>query len=63
MKKKSILKSAVSIYIAAKIISMIKFVVTKIEEIFSINLTLATQLQIGGEDFIKFCGLLRKNKL
>ena len=45
----------------------IKFVfskwVTKIEEIFPINLTLATQCQIGGEDFVKFCGLLRKNKL
>ena len=46
---------------------MIKFVFskkdTKIEEIFTVNLTLCSKCQIIGEDFIKFCGLLRKNKL
>ena len=36
---------------------------TKIDEIFTVDLTLTTKCQIYGEDFIKFCGLLRKNKL
>ena len=36
---------------------------TKIDEIFTINLTVTTYCQIGGEDFINFFGLLRKCKL
>ena len=36
---------------------------TKIEEIFTVNLTLCSKFQIDGEDFVKFCGLLRKHKL
>ena len=36
---------------------------TKIDEIFTIDLTLTTYFQIDGEDFIIFCGLLRKQKL
>ena len=36
---------------------------TKIEEIFTINLTLFSKCQIDGEDFFNFCGLLRKHEL
>ena len=36
---------------------------TKIDEIFSIDLTLTTLCQIDGEDFINFCGRLRKHEL
>ena len=36
---------------------------TKIEEIFTIDLTLSSECQIDGEDFVIFCGLLRKHKL
>ena len=36
---------------------------TKFDEIFSVDLTLCTKCQIGGEDFFIFCGLLRKHEL
>ena len=35
----------------------------KIDEIFTIDLTLCSKCQIDGEDFINFCGLLRKHEL
>ena len=36
---------------------------TKIDEIFTIDLTVTTYCQIDGEDFFNFCGLLRKREL
>ena len=36
---------------------------TKIDKIFTINLTLCSKCQIHGEDFVNFCGLLRKHEL
>ena len=36
---------------------------TKIDEIFTLNLTLCSKCQIGGEYFVNFCGLLRKYEL
>ena len=36
---------------------------TKIEEIFTVDLTLCSKCQIVSEDFVKFCGLLRKHEL
>ena len=36
---------------------------TKIDEIFTINLTLCSKCQIDGEGFINFFGLLRKHEL
>ena len=36
---------------------------TKIDEIFSDNLMLCSYCQIVGEDFVDFCGLLRKHEL
>ena len=46
---------------------MIKFIfskeATKIDEIFNVNLTLCSKRQIDGEDFVNFCGLLRKYEL
>ena len=36
---------------------------TKIDEIFTINLTSCSKCQIDGEDFVNFCGLLRKQEL
>ena len=36
---------------------------TKIDEIFTCDLTVSSKCQIDGEDFVDFCGLLRKHKL
>ena len=35
----------------------------KIDEIFTVDLTLCSNCQIYGEDFVDFCGLLRKHEL
>ena len=35
----------------------------KIDEIFTVELTLCSKCQIDGEDFVNFCGLLRKHEL
>ena len=36
---------------------------TKIDEIFTVDLTLCSKCQIDGEDFVKFCGLLIKHEI
>ena len=36
---------------------------TKIDKIFTVNLTLCSNRQIDCEDFVNFCGLLRKQEL
>ena len=36
---------------------------TKIDEIFTVDLTLCSKYQINGEDFVDFFGLLRKHEL
>ena len=36
---------------------------TKIDEIFTVDLTLYGKRQIDGEYFVNFCGLLRKYEL
>ena len=36
---------------------------TKIDEIFTIDLTVTTYCQIDGEYFFNFCSLLRKSEL
>ena len=36
---------------------------TKIDKIFTINLTVCSNRQIDGKDFVNFCGLLRKREL
>ena len=36
---------------------------TKFDKIFTVDLTLTTYCQINGEDFVNFCGLLRKHEL
>ena len=36
---------------------------TKIDEIFTIDLTVTTDCPIDDEDFVNFCGLLRKREL
>ena len=47
--------------------SIVKFVfskkATKIDEIFTVDLTVCSKCQIDGEDFVNYCGLLRKHKL
>ena len=46
---------------------VVKFVfskkATKIDEVFTFDLTLCSKCQIDGEDFINFYGLLRKHEL
>ena len=46
---------------------MVKFMFSKkatiIDEIFAVNLALCSKCQIDGEDFVDFCGLLRKHEL
>ena len=37
--------------------------VTKIDEIFTVDLTLCSKCQIDGEDLVNFCGLFRKHEL
>ena len=36
---------------------------TKIDKIFTLNLTLTTYRRMDGEDFVNCCGLLRKHEL
>ena len=36
---------------------------TKIDKIFTLDLTLCSKCQIDGEDFFNLCGLLRKHEL
>jgi hypothetical protein len=36
---------------------------TKIDKIFIVDLKPTTKCQIEGEDFVEFCGLLRRHKL
>ena len=36
---------------------------TKFEEIFTVDLMLCSKCQIDGEDFVSFCGLLKKHEL
>ena len=36
---------------------------TKIDEIFTVDLTICSKCQIVGENFVKFFGLLRKHEL
>ena len=43
--------------------SMLSRKATKNDEIFTVDLTLCSKCQIDGEDFINFCGLLRKHEL
>ena len=35
----------------------------KIDEIYTVDLKLCSQCQIDGEDFVNFCGLLRKHEV
>ena len=48
-------------------ISKVKFVfskkATKIDEIFTVDLTLCSKYQIDGEDFVNFRGLFRNYEL
>ena len=37
--------------------------VTKVDEIFTADLILCSKCQMEGEDFVYFCGLIRKHKL
>ena len=50
-----------------EIAELIKFTfsekATKIDKIFTVNLTVCSNRQIDGEDFVNFCGLLRKHEL
>ena len=47
--------------------SLLKFMfskkATKIDQIFTVDLTLCSKCQIDGEDLVNFCGLLRKHGL
>ena len=43
--------------------SVLAHCATKIGKIFTINLTVCSNRQIEGEDFVNYCGLLRKHEL
>ena len=49
------------------ILLLLKFIfsktASKIDKIFTVDLTLCSKRQIDGEDFVNFCGLLRKHEL
>ena len=36
---------------------------TKIDEIFTVDLTVRSKCEFYGEDFVKFCALLRKHEV
>ena len=36
---------------------------TKIDDIFTVNLTICNECQIDGKDFVNFCGLLKGQKI
>ena len=59
----SLLKRAILIEHDAFLKFMFSKKAAKIDEIFTVNLTLCSKCQINGEDFINFCDLLRKDKL
>ena len=50
-----------------RVFGILKFIfskkATKVDKIFTVDLTLCSKCQIDSEDFVKFCGLLRKHKL
>ena len=50
-----------------KLLTGLKFMFSKkakkIDEIFTVDLTVTIYCQIDGEDYVNFCGLLRKRKL
>ena len=50
----------------AMAIYLVKFVfskkATRVDEIFTVDLTLITEYQVDGEDFFNFCCLFRKHK-
>ena len=54
-------------YHKLKVCSFVKFMFSKkakkIDKIFTVDLTVTTYCQIDGEDFVNFCGLLRKREL
>ena len=69
----SILDGLLSPFSPQKVVSLVdttmKFqntnleLATKIDKIFIIDLTLCSKCQTNGEDFVNFCGLLRKHEL
>ena len=62
MKRKTFLK-----YVAQICTAFVKFTFSekakKIDRTFTINLTVCSNRQIDNEDFVNFCGLLRKHDL
>ena len=54
-------------FLCSTCLHVVKFVfskkATKIEEIFTVDWTLTTWCQIDSEEFVNFCGLLRKHEL
>ena len=54
------------VFFVNKLYVLVKFMfckATKFDKIFTVNLTLCSKCQIDGEDFVNFCGLLRKHEL
>ena len=72
MEVASLLSTFLSVILVLPLISLhwlfiLKFVfskkASKIDDIFTVYLTLTTQCQIDVEDFVNFCGFLRKHEL
>ena len=55
--------SAIDVFVKNEVKFMFSKKATKIDEIFSVNLTLCSKCQIDGEDFVNFCDLIRKHEL
>ena len=43
--------------------TLVKLMFSKKATIFTVDLTLCSKCQIDGEDFVNFCGLLKKYEL
>ena len=55
--------SAIDVFVKNEVKFMFSKQATKIDKLFTVDLTLCSKCQIDGEDFVNFCGLLRKYKL
>ena len=61
--KKQLKKRGIRIFGPGLVKFLFSKKVAKIDEIFTVDLTVSAYCQIGGEDFLNFCGLLKKHEL
>ena len=53
----------INIFLTILLMFMFSKKATKIDQIFTVDLTVTTYCPIDGKDFVNFCGLLKKREL